>query len=134
MVIKEKFKVAFVDVDGFYGSIFKERLDSDSFIDVSNYDTGLALIERLHEEPDVVVINQSIPDVSLRGLSDLVKLYNQDATIIYLSRSSNLKDRDIENEYSLFANNSLVKDENTISKLTRLLQTQLLSFTDFLAA
>lgn len=115
MAIKDKFKVVFLDEDGFYGSIFKERLDSDLAIDVVNYNSGLALIEKLHEVPDVLVVNQSIPDVSLRGLSDLVKLYNKDVSIIYLNRSNYLCNAEVVNEYELFAHKSLAKDENTIA-------------------
>lgn len=134
MAIKDKFKVVFLDEDGFYGSIFKERLDSDLAIDVVNYNSGLALIEKLHEVPDVLVVNQSIPDVSLRGLSDLVKLYNKDVSIIYLNRSNYMCDAEVVNEYELFAHKSLAKDENTISNLTQLLQIKWLSFSKSIAA
>ena len=130
MLNTDKFRVAFVDEDDFYGSIIKERLGQDGSIEVQHYNTGLALIDSLHEEPDMVVVDHSIPDVSLRGLFDLIKLYNSKVSLVVLSRELNISDS--IDEHLNLANRKITKDENAVQKLTRLIQIHLLSFQDFI--
>jgi hypothetical protein len=78
----------------------------------------------------MVVVDHSIPDVSLRGLFDLIKLYNSKVSLVVLSRELNISDS-IDEHLSL-ANRKITKDENAVQKLTRLIQIHLLSFQDFI--
>jgi len=126
----DQFRVAFVDQDDFYGSIIKERLGHDGSVNVQHYSSGLALIDQLHEEPHMVVVDQTLPDVSIRGLFDLIKLYNQKASLVVLSRNSQ---HNIESDEQIhLANKQISKDENAVRNLTELIRIHLLSFQDFI--
>ena len=91
--LNPKLRIAIVDDDNFFGTLVKTRLERNQNIEVSIHNTGEEMIGELDSEPDIAIIDFSLPDMSgLDILKTIKRKYNEIYSIM-LSGSNDLAAR-----------------------------------------
>jgi two-component system, NtrC family, response regulator AtoC len=113
-----KSKICIVEDDGFYAKMIRHRLSMDPDLDVNVYHDAESFLADLSENPKVVTLDHSLPDMS--GLELLKKVRREKPNIQFIVLSAQ---EDITTAVELFQNgvyDYIVKDASAMDKLWHL--------------
>jgi two-component system, NtrC family, response regulator AtoC len=113
-----KSKICIVEDDVFYAKMIRHRLSMDPDLDVNVYHDAESFLADLSENPQVVTLDHSLPDMS--GLELLKKVRREKPNIQFIVLSAQ---EDITTAVELFQNgvyDYIVKDASAMDKLWHL--------------
>ena len=113
-------RIFLVDDDEMYGYIIKTSLEENENYDVRHFLTGEEAIQNINEDPDVVIIDYSMPGMSGLDVLKKIKEFDQDIGTIILSGQEKVEV--VVEAYNSGANNYLIKGENAIFELKHILK------------
>jgi len=105
------FSIMIVEDDPWYGKILQHHLSLNPDYKVSRFLTGKECLENLHQKPDLVTIDFSLPDMDGDALFKKIKEYSPDLPIIVISSQENISVA--VNMLKMGASDYLVKDDAT---------------------
>ncbi|MDN3205630.1 sigma-54-dependent transcriptional regulator [Algoriphagus sediminis] len=106
-----QFKIFIVEDDPWYGQILQYHLSLNPDYEVKLFETGKECLARLHEKPDLVTVDFSLPDISGDKLFQKIKAFDSGIPVVVISSQE-----DISVAVGLLkagVNDYLVKDEAT---------------------
>jgi DNA-binding NtrC family response regulator len=106
-----QFKIFIVEDDPWYGQILEYHLSLNPDYDVTLFSTAKACLSNLHEKPDLITVDFSLPDLSGDKLFQKIKEYNSTIPVVVISSQE-----DISVAVGLLkagVNDYLVKDDAT---------------------
>lgn len=107
----DRFKIFIVEDDPWYGQILEYHLSLNPDYEVHLFPNAKACLLKLHELPDLITVDFSLPDMSGDKLFQKIKEYNSSIPVVVISSQE-----DISVAVSLLkagVNDYLVKDEAT---------------------
>jgi DNA-binding NtrC family response regulator len=109
MESKYKVKVFVIEDDAMHFKLIKLSLDEEVF-DVSWFTNGKEFLDKLNENPEIIVLDHMLPDMS--GLEILRKIheYNTDLNVIFFSGQEDVAV--VVEAYKLGAKNYIIKNQN----------------------
>lgn len=105
------FSIMIVEDDPWYGKILQHHLSLNPDYKVSRFLTGKECLENLHQKPDLVTIDFSLPDMDGDALFKKIKEYNPELPVIVISSQENISVA--VNMLKMGASDYLVKDDAT---------------------
>ena len=105
------FSIMIVEDDPWYGKILQHHLSLNPDYKVSRFLTGKECLANLHQKPDLVTIDFSLPDMDGDVLFKKIKEYNPDLHVIVISSLENISVA--VNMLKMGASDYLVKDDAT---------------------
>jgi two-component system, NtrC family, response regulator AtoC len=105
------FSIMIVEDDPWYGKILQHHLSLNPDYKVSRFLTGKECLANLHEKPDLVTIDFSLPDMEGDVLFKKIKEYSPDLPVIVISSQENISVA--VNMLKMGASDYLVKDDAT---------------------
>lgn len=105
------FSIMIVEDDPWYGKILQHHLSLNPDYKVSRFLTGKECLENLHQKPDLVTIDFSLPDMDGDALFKKIKEYSPDLPVIVISSQENISVA--VNMLKIGASDYLVKDDAT---------------------
>ncbi|MEN2281461.1 sigma-54 dependent transcriptional regulator [Algoriphagus sp. SE2] len=106
-----QFKIFIVEDDPWYGQILEYHLSLNPDYEVTLFSTAKACLLKLHEKPDLITVDFSLPDLSGDKLFQKIKEYNPTIPVVVISSQE-----DISVAVGLLkagVNDYLVKDDTT---------------------
>ena len=87
---KESIKIFVVEDDDFYGELLKHHLSLNPDYVVKRFRTGKAVIDHLHENPSIVTLDYSLPDMTGEDILKTIKKFNPSIPVIIISGQENI--------------------------------------------
>lgn len=84
-------KVFVVEDDPFYGNLLKYTFEQHDDMTVDVFDSGVAVLDRLHESPDLVTIDYGLPDTDGETLFNKIKGRLPSAQVLIISGQEDIK-------------------------------------------
>src|SRR4051812_21586511 len=112
---QKAFKVFIVEDDLWYSSMLEYYLSLNPDYVIQKFDTAKSFLSRLHEKPDVVTLDYSLPDANGDKLLKQIRDTSPDTKVIIISGQD-----DIKVAIDLLkkgANEYIVKDDDTKDRL-----------------
>ncbi len=109
------FKIFVVEDDPLYGEMLKYHLSLNPDNEVVKFETGTDCIKNLHQEPSLISLDYSLPDMSGFEVIKKVRQYNSDIPIVVVSGQE-----DVATAVKLLKDGAydyFVKDEDTKERL-----------------
>jgi DNA-binding NtrC family response regulator len=109
------FKIFIVEDDPLYGEMLKYHLSLNPDNEVIKFDTGTACLKNLHQNPSLISLDYSLPDISGFEVIKKVKEYNADIPVVVVSGQE-----DVATAVRLLKDGAydyFVKDEDTKERL-----------------
>ncbi|MBN9299557.1 MAG: sigma-54-dependent Fis family transcriptional regulator [Filimonas sp.] len=109
-----------VEDDAFYGAMLQHFLSLNPDFEVKKFSSASMLMEALHEKPDVITLDYSLPDATGIDLLEKIKERSPDTKVIVVSGQN-----DIQTAIDLLkkgAYDYIIKNENTTDHLWITLQ------------
>lgn len=113
-------KIFLVDDDEVYGNIIKMTLEENENYDVQLFVSGEEFMERIHDRPDIVIIDYTLPGMSGIEVLKKVKEYEEDIAAVLLSGQEKVEV--VVEAYNNGANNYIIKNDNVIFELNHVLK------------
>jgi two-component system response regulator AtoC len=113
-------KIFLIDDDEMYSMIIKDSIEQNDLYDVQIFKSGEDFFSNIHLNPDIVIIDYTLPGMS--GLEVLKKLkqYNADIATIILSGQDKVEV--VVEAYNSGANNYIIKGDRVIVELNHALK------------
>ncbi|MFN5634439.1 MAG: sigma-54-dependent transcriptional regulator [Flavobacteriia bacterium] len=111
-------KIFVVEDDPMYSKIVKHKLSMDPEFEVSVFNDGTSFLKNIHENPSVVTLDHSLPDISGLELIKKLKKENPSIQVIVLSAQEDIKTA-LE-MLRVGAYDYIIKDEQAMDKLWHL--------------
>lgn len=108
-------KIFLIDDDEMYSTIMKTSLEQNDHYDVHLFSSGEDFFGRIHENPDVVIIDYNLPGMSGIEILKKIKQYNADIATVILSGQDKVEV--VVEAYNSGANNYIIKKENVVVEL-----------------
>src|ERR1700749_988960 len=111
----QSFKVFIVEDDVWYGSMLQHYLSLNPEYEVKRFETPGDFFSHLHENPDVVTLDYSLPDCDGSEVLKKIKEHNPQIRVIVISGQE-----DVATAISLLKNGAfdyIVKDDDTKDRL-----------------
>ena len=111
----ESFKIFIAEDDISYSEILKYHLELNPDNEVKTFDSGKKLIKALHEKPDLITLDYSLPDTNGKKLLSILKKESPNCQVVIVSGQE-----DIATAVQLLKDGAydyLVKDDNTKDKI-----------------
>lgn len=108
-------KIFLIDDDQMYSTIIKTSLEQNDLYDVHLFDSGEKFFNHIHENPDVVIIDYTLPGMSGIDILKRVRQYNPYIATVILSGQDKLEV--VVEAYNNGANNYIIKKENVVVEL-----------------
>ncbi len=105
------FSIMIVEDDPWYGKILQHHLSLNPDYKVNRFLTAKECLENLHQKPDLVTIDFSLPDMDGDALFKKIKEYNPELPVIVISSQENISVA--VNMLKMGASDYLVKDDAT---------------------
>lgn len=108
-------KIFIVEDDAWYGEIIEYHLALNPDYEIRRFNNGKDFLKNLYQNPSVVTLDYSLPDVSCEVLMDYIKKFNADLPIIIVSGQN-----DIATAVQLLKDGAydyIVKNEETKDRL-----------------
>lgn len=105
------FSIMIVEDDPWYGKILQHHLSLNPDYRVTRFLTGKECIENLHQKPDLVTIDFSLPDMDGAELFKKIKQHSPDLPVIVISSQEDISVA--VNLLKMGASDYLVKDDAT---------------------
>ncbi len=109
------FKIFIVEDDPLYGEMLKYHLSLNPDNEVVKFETGSACLKNLHQNPSLISLDYSLPDISGFEVIKKVKEYNSDIPVVVVSGQE-----DVATAVRLLKDGAydyFVKDEDTKERL-----------------
>ncbi|MFU8842248.1 MAG: sigma-54-dependent transcriptional regulator [Bacteroidales bacterium] len=109
------FKIFVVEDDPLYGEMLKYHLSLNPDNEVIKFDTGTACLKNLHQNPSLISLDYSLPDISGFDVIRKVKEFNPEIPIVVVSGQE-----DVATAVKLLKDGAydyFVKDEDTKERL-----------------
>ncbi|MCB2218825.1 MAG: sigma-54 dependent transcriptional regulator [Bacteroidetes bacterium] len=109
------FKIFIVEDDPLYGEMLKYHLSLNPDNEVIKFETGTACLKNLHQNPSLISLDYSLPDISGFEVIKKVKEYNADIPVVVVSGQE-----DVATAVRLLKDGAydyFVKDEDTKERL-----------------
>ncbi len=81
----EAYKIFIAEDDLWYGELLEHHLAVNPGYQVTRFTTGQALLDNLYQEPDLISIDFSLPDITGDALYARIKSYNGEIPVVALS-------------------------------------------------
>lgn len=111
----QAFKVFIVEDDTWYGSMLQHYLALNPEYEVKRFEAPSEFFAHLHENPDVITLDYSLPDCDGTEVLKKIKQHNPDSRVIVISGQE-----DVATAINLLKNGAfdyIVKDEETKDRL-----------------
>ena len=79
------FKIFIIEDDGFYGELLKRHLSLNPENEVYLFASGKDALARLHEKPDMISLDYSLPGLSGMEILKKIKAYDSDIPVVIVS-------------------------------------------------
>jgi two-component system response regulator AtoC len=109
------FKIFIAEDDIWYSEILRYHLELNPEYEVKTFDSGKKLIKALHEKPDVITLDYSLPDTNGKELLSFLKKESPNSQVIIVSGQD-----DISTAVELLKDGAydyLVKNEDTKDRI-----------------
>ena len=109
------FKIFIAEDDVWYSEILRYHLELNPEYEVKTFDSGKKLIKALHEKPDVVTLDYSLPDTNGKKLLSFLKKESPETQVVIISGQD-----DISTAVQLLKDGAydyLVKDDDTKDRI-----------------
>jgi len=113
-------KIFLIDDDEMYSMIIKGSIEKNDSYDVQVFTSGEEFLNAIHLNPDIVIIDYSLPGMSGIEILKKVKEYNMDIGTIFLSGQDKVEV--VVEAYNSGANNYIMKDDRVIVELNHALK------------
>lgn len=110
-----KSKFFIVEDDLFYSKLIQHKISMDPDFEVRIFNSGQSLLDNLHENPQVISLDHSLPDYTGLELLPIIQKYSPNSQVIVLSAQN-----DVQTALKLMkagAYDYLIKDNEAIEKL-----------------
>lgn len=110
-----KSKIFIVEDDLFYSKLIQHKISMDPDFEVRIFNSGQSLLDNLHENPQVISLDHSLPDYTGLELLPIIQKYSPNSQVIVLSAQN-----DVHTALKLMkagAYDYLIKDNEAIEKL-----------------
>ncbi len=87
----EKLKIFILEDDPFYGKIIEYHLSLNPDLEIKLFQTATAFFRDLHENPDIVTLDYTLPDMSGEAVLKKIKKTHPHLPVIVISAQENLK-------------------------------------------
>lgn len=115
-------KIFIVDDDSIICQLIEMNLSEFENYDVVTINSGEDLIRKLPENPDIIVLDYTMPNYTGLQLFAKIKEYNDSIPVIFLSGQSDVSI--VVQAYNAGIKNYIVKNENAIVELTNAIKNQ----------
>jgi len=105
------FSIMIVEDDPWYGKILQHHISLNPDYKVSRFLSGKECLQNLHQKPDLITIDFSLPDMDGAALFKKIKEYNPEIPVIVISSQENIAVA--VNMLKMGASDYLVKDDTT---------------------
>lgn len=85
-----QFKIFIVEDDPWYGQILEYHLSLNPDYNVTLFDTAKACLSKLHEKPDLITVDFSLPDLPGDKLFQKIKEYNPTIPVVVISSQEDI--------------------------------------------
>lgn len=113
-------KIFLVDDDEVYSNIIKMALEENENYDVHLFMSGEELMPHIHDRPDIVIIDYTLPGMSGIEVLKKVKEYDEDIAAVVLSGQEKVEV--VVEAYNNGASNYIIKNDNVIFELNHVLK------------
>ncbi len=114
-------KVFIVEDDAFFGKAIQFALEKEEDYDVTLFTNGADLVKNLHGNPDMVVIDYNLPDMTGLEILQRVKAYNEGIIPIILSGQNEVEV--VVKAYKMGAKDYILKNANAHVELINSVKT-----------
>lgn len=90
MTDHKPFKIFVVEDDDWYNRLVVHTLSLNPDYEIDNFFNGKDLLDKLHEEPDVITLDYRLPDMTGLDILKQVKEINPDIQVILISEQSDI--------------------------------------------
>lgn len=104
-------KIFIVEDDPWYGELLKHHLSLNPDYDVSLFNTGKELLQKMHENPHIICIDFDLPDIKGDQLLEKIRTINNSISVIVISGQEDISVA--VNLLKAGARDYIVKDDNT---------------------
>jgi len=104
-----------VEDNTFFSQLIKQKLEQNDHIEVELFESGAAFRNNLHRNPDIVILDYSIPDTNGIDLLREIKHYNNDIKTILLSGQEKVEV--VIEAFEHGAEEYIKKDDNALTLL-----------------
>jgi two-component system, NtrC family, response regulator AtoC len=108
-------RIFLIDDDEMYRMIIKDSIEQNDLYDVKVFSSGEEFLSHIHENPDVVIIDYTLPGMSGIEILKKIKEYNTDISTIILSGQDKVEV--VVDAYNNGANNYIIKSDRVIVEL-----------------
>jgi two-component system response regulator AtoC len=108
-------RVFVVEDNTFFSQLIKQKLEQNDHIEVELFESGAAFRNNLHRNPDIVILDYSIPDTNGIDLLREIKHYNNDIKTILLSGQEKVEV--VIEAFEHGAEEYIKKDDNALTLL-----------------
>uniref|UniRef100_UPI0025DAEB89 sigma-54-dependent transcriptional regulator n=1 Tax=Algoriphagus sp. TaxID=1872435 RepID=UPI0025DAEB89 len=85
-----QFKIFIVEDDPWYGQILEYHLSLNPDYNVTLFSTAKSCLSKLHEKPDLITVDFSLPDLSGDKLFQKIKEYNPTIPVVVISSQEDI--------------------------------------------
>ena len=109
-----------IDDDEMYSMIVKTAIEKNDSYDVQVFKSGEEFLNSIHLNPDIVIIDYSLPGMTGIEILRQIKEYNADIATIFLSGQDKVEV--VVEAYNTGANNYIMKNDRVIVELNHALK------------
>jgi DNA-binding NtrC family response regulator len=114
-MIDQLITVFVIEDDEFFASLIHNKLNQEGDYDVKVFEYGKEALNNMNQQPDIVVIDYSLPDINGIDLLKKIKEINPEVSCVVLSGQKELQV--VVEAYKIGAERYIMKDENAIIEL-----------------
>lgn len=116
---QNQFKFFIVDDDIFCANLYEQYLKNNNYNDVSYFSNGNDCLNCLNQNPDIILLDHNMDDMTGFEVLKKIKRYNPDIYIVMISGQENIKTAVDALKYGAF--DYVIKDGNVCEKLTQII-------------
>jgi len=87
---KESFKIFIVEDDQWYGEVIEYHLSLNPDVSIKRFDNGEDFLKALDEQPDLVTLDYTLPDISGEDVLKRVKEFDPDLPVVIISGQNDI--------------------------------------------
>jgi len=115
----KKFKIFLVDDESFCLNLYKQYFNNLGYDDVTSFSNGADCLNYLTQQPDVILLDYGMDDLSGIDVLKKIKRFNPDIFVVFLSGQENIDTA--VNALKFGAFDYIVKASGDMLKLTKVL-------------
>ena len=87
---KESFKIFIVEDDQWYGEVIEYHLSLNPDVSIKRFDNGEDFLKALDEQPDLVTLDYTLPDISGEDVLKRVKEFDPELPVVIISGQNDI--------------------------------------------